>query len=83
MKCVYLPGASGGGSQFVLYRVPHGDGRPRAAELPESFAAAGSANKTMHMLKGARHYYQGQPKLQARATQLTLDWMGSRKLLAN
>ena len=54
-----------------------------AADLPEIFAAAGSADKTMHVIKGARHYYQGQPELLAQATQLTLDWMRSRKLLAD
>lgn len=45
------------------------------------FEAAGSSDKCMHVLKGARHYYQGQPELLAQATQLTLDWMRSRKLL--
>ena len=54
-----------------------------AADLPEIFAAAGSTDKTMQVLKGARHYYQGQPELLARATTLTLDWMRSRKLLAD
>ena len=47
------------------------------------FAAAGSVDKTMHVLKGARHYYQGQPELLEQATTLTLDWMRSRKLLAD
>ena len=54
-----------------------------AADLPEIFAAAGSTDKTMHVLKGAKHYYQGQPELQAQATQLTIDWMRSRKLMAD
>ena len=53
------------------------------ADPPAIFAAAGSADKTMHILKGARHYYQGQPELLAQATRLTLDWMRSRKLLAD
>ena len=54
-----------------------------AADLPEIFAAAGSTDKTMHVLKGAKHYYQGQPELLAQATQLTIDWMRSRKLMAD
>ena len=54
-----------------------------ACDLPEIFAAAGSADKTMHVIQGARHYYQGQPDLLAGATRLTLDWMRSRKLLAD
>jgi len=51
------------------------------ADLPEIYAAAGSPDKTMHVLKGAKHYYQGQPELLAQATRLTLDWMRSRGLL--
>lgn len=47
----------------------------------EIFAAAGSKDKVMHVLKGAKHYYQGQPELLAQATTLTLDWMRARKLL--
>ena len=46
------------------------------------FEAAGSADKTMHVLKGAKHYYQNQPDLLSLATQLTLDWMRSRGLLS-
>ena len=54
-----------------------------AADLPEIFAAAGSTDKTKHVIQGARHYYQGQPQLLEQATTLTLDWMRSRKLLAD
>ena len=54
-----------------------------AADLPEIFVAAGSADKTQHVIQGARHYYQGQPELLEQATTLTLDWMRSRKLLAD
>ncbi|MDP3139047.1 MAG: alpha/beta hydrolase [Burkholderiaceae bacterium] len=47
------------------------------------FASAGSKDKIMHVLKGAKHYYQGQPELLARAVDLTLDWMRTRNLLAD
>jgi pimeloyl-ACP methyl ester carboxylesterase len=45
------------------------------------YAAAGSADKTMHVIKGARHYYQNQPELLAEAVSMTIDWMRSRQLL--
>src|SRR5690606_40382036 len=51
-----------------------------AADLPEIFSAAGSSDKVMHVIKGAKHYYQGQPDLLAEANTLTLDWMRSRGL---
>lgn len=54
-----------------------------AADLPEILAAAGSADKTQHVIHGARHCYQGQPELLEQATTSTLDWMRSRKLLAD
>lgn len=76
-------GASAAGSITVplMLMENSADEACPAADLPEIFAAAGSTDKTMHVLKGAKHYYQGQPELLAQATQLTLDWMRSRKLL--
>jgi alpha-beta hydrolase superfamily lysophospholipase len=53
---------------------PPGD--PRAI-----FNAAGSADKVMHVIKGAKHYYQGQPKLLSDAVLLTLIWLRERRLL--
>ncbi len=35
-----------------------------ASDLPQIFAAAGSSDKTHHLIKGARHYYQGSPRFQ-------------------
>ncbi len=40
-----------------------------------------AADKTHHVIKGAKHYYQGQPELPTQATALTPDWMRSRNLL--
>ena len=54
-----------------------------AANLPEIFAAAGSADKTKHVIHGARHCYQGQPQLLEQATTLTLDWMRPHNLLVD
>jgi pimeloyl-ACP methyl ester carboxylesterase len=45
------------------------------------YDAAGSADKSMQVIRGATHYYQGQPELLAQAVSTCLEWMGSRKLL--
>ncbi|MFN0161799.1 MAG: alpha/beta hydrolase [Burkholderiales bacterium] len=43
-------------------------------------AAAASTDKTMHVIKGATHYYQGQPELLAEAVDTCLAWMRARGL---
>jgi len=45
------------------------------------FAAAASPDKTFRIIKGATHYYAGQPELLAEATALTCGWLRERKLL--
>lgn len=45
------------------------------------FEAAGSADKTFSEIKGATHYYAGQPELLAEATQLIRGWLVKRQLL--
>jgi hypothetical protein len=35
----------------------------------------------MEVIKGATHYYQGQPELLKEALSITLAWMRDRKLL--
>ncbi len=45
------------------------------------FRAAASKDKVMHVIKGATHYYQGQPELLKQAGDLLMDWMQARKLL--
>lgn len=44
------------------------------------FGAAGSTDKTFVQIKGATHYYAGQPELLRDVTRLTLDWLGERHL---
>ena len=44
------------------------------------FEAAASADKTMHVIKGATHYYAGQPELLAEALSTTLGWLAARGL---
>ena len=44
-------------------------------------AAAASKDKTMTIIKGATHYYQGQPELLKQAVEINLGWMRERKLL--
>ena len=35
-------------------------------------------DKTFHVVKGATHYYAGQPALLAEATSLIFDWLSAR-----
>jgi pimeloyl-ACP methyl ester carboxylesterase len=43
--------------------------------------AAASKDKTFHLIKGATHYYQGQPELLKRAVDLCVGWMDKQRLL--
>ncbi len=43
--------------------------------------AAGSRDKTMKVIKGATHYYAGQPEQLREAVTLVRDWLGERRLL--
>ncbi len=42
--------------------------------------AAASQDKTMHVIKGATHYYAGQPELLREAMDTCFNWMASRGL---
>jgi alpha/beta superfamily hydrolase len=43
--------------------------------------AAGSRDKTFRVIKGATHYYQGQPELLRQAVELCVGWMDQQRLL--
>lgn len=45
------------------------------------FDVAASKDKTMHLIKGANHYFVGQPELLAQAVSLCLEWMEDRNLM--
>lgn len=45
------------------------------------YRAAASADKTFHVIKGATHYYAGQPKELAEAIDLQRSWLIERRLL--
>jgi pimeloyl-ACP methyl ester carboxylesterase len=45
------------------------------------FEACASADKTMRCIKGATHYFVGQPELLALAAQTCITWMQDRRLL--
>lgn len=45
------------------------------------FEAAASADKTMHLLRGATHYLAGQPQLLEQAVALCCEWLAARGLL--
>jgi pimeloyl-ACP methyl ester carboxylesterase len=42
--------------------------------------AAASRDKTFQVIKGATHYYQGQPELLKQAVELCVGWMGKQHL---
>ncbi len=46
------------------------------------FEAAKTQDKRMHVVKGATHYYAGQPELLAQATGLIRDWLAERDMPA-
>ena len=43
--------------------------------------AAGSRDKTFRVIKGATHYYQGQPELLRQAVEVCVGWMNQQRLL--
>ncbi len=45
------------------------------------FDAAASKDKTMHVIRGATHYYQGQPERLQEAVDTCMGWMQQRGLL--
>jgi pimeloyl-ACP methyl ester carboxylesterase len=45
------------------------------------YKAAASADKTFHVIKGATHYYAGQPAQLAEAIDLQRNWLAARGLL--
>ena len=44
-------------------------------------AAAASRDKSMKVIKGATHYYQGQPELLQQAVDLCVGFMDKQRLL--
>lgn len=46
------------------------------------FEAAASPDKRFELIRGATHYYAGQPELLGQATDLVLDWLAERGMFA-
>ena len=46
------------------------------------FAAAAGSDKTLRCLKGATHYFVGQPELLAEVAQNCVDWMQQRRFIS-
>ena len=44
------------------------------------YDAAASKDKTMRVIKGATHYYQGQPEQLKEAVETCLGWMKKQRL---
>lgn len=51
-----------------------------ASDPPGVFQAAASADKSYVAIKGATHFYQGQPALLRQAADAMLDWLAARGL---
>jgi alpha/beta superfamily hydrolase len=49
--------------------------------MQEVFAACASPDKKYATIKGANHYYAGQPELLDQASGHTLDFLRERKLI--
>lgn len=59
-----------------LLAIEHGaDDAVPQPDIGLMFAAAGSADKEMHVIPGANHYFQGQPVPLQASVQLVSDWV--------
>ncbi len=65
---------------FLAIENSADDGAPQP-HVGTIFKLAGSADRTMRVVKGANHYYAGQPELLAEANALIQDWLQSRALI--
>jgi pimeloyl-ACP methyl ester carboxylesterase len=65
---------------FLAIENSADDGAPQP-HVGMVFNAAGAADKTMRVIKGANHYYAGQPELLAQANMLIREWLGTRNLI--
>ena len=52
--------------------------QPHARMLLE---AAGSRDKSFHLIEGATHFYAGQPELLDESVRTVSQWLASRQLL--
>jgi pimeloyl-ACP methyl ester carboxylesterase len=52
-----------------------GDDACPDTHAPMIFAATASADKELHVVKGANHYYHDQPELMAEAVAIVVDWL--------
>ena len=63
---------------------PGGDAAPDGTfenPLGHFHDAAASRDKTFRVIKGATHYYQGQPELLKEAVDTCLGWMAKQRLI--
>ncbi|MEZ5653443.1 MAG: alpha/beta hydrolase [Burkholderiaceae bacterium] len=65
--------------QAPLLAIEHtGDDAVPQPDIWLMHAAAASADKSMHRIAGASHYFEGQPELLAESVRLITSWAGSR-----
>lgn len=74
LKC-----AGGISVPFLAIENSADDGVPQP-NTRQIYDAAASRDKTMHVIKGATHYYQGQPELLKEAVDTCLSWMAKQRL---
>ena len=74
--------------EFDIYNPKCPTQPPYSADdaVPQShtgiiYNAAASKDKTMRVIKGATHYYQGQPELLKQAVDLCVGWMDKQRLI--
>ena len=72
--------AAGIAAPFLVIEGSADDGVPQP-DSRKIFEAAGSKDKSMHVIKGATHYYTNQPEQIAEATRVVRTWLAARNLL--
>ena len=78
----HLTGIAGLSREDILSLLDMADDAVPQPHTERIYNAAASKDKTFKVIKGATHYYAGQPELLQEAVDLCLAWMRERKLLA-
>jgi hypothetical protein len=75
-----VKGAAGISVPFLTIENSADDACP-ANHATEIFQAATSSDKEHHLIKGANHYYAGQPENAVKCVEKVCDWMGQRNFI--
>jgi len=80
-RCDAVVGAAGISVPLIVIENSADDGAP-ASHPKMVYEAAAQTDREMHVIKGATHYYKGQPEQLAECLSLTRDWLTRKGLLA-